>query len=69
MKTKKLVLSVGMGVFMLGIGLNVQYALDDYGLVKNSLHTEVLAQSNGSGSGSESGSGTALWKAPSVTSI
>lgn len=60
MKKKKLFLLLGMGLFMLGIGLNIQYALDEYGLVKNSLHTEVLAQTNssgGDGSGSGSGSG------------
>ncbi len=58
MKKKKMLVLLGMSLFMLGIGLNVQYALDDYGVVKNSLHMEVLAQSNSSGDGSGSGSGS-----------
>ena len=35
---------MGTIVFTLGIGANLQYALDDYGIMTNVLHEEVIAQ-------------------------
>ncbi len=58
MKKKKLVMLAGMSVLALGLALNLQYAQDDYGMAKSTLHLEVLAQTNSSGSGTGSGTGT-----------
>ena len=63
---KKNVFSVcGAIALMLGVGLNVQNSLNDYGLKTNSLSTFALAQGNSSGSSSSgsssSGSGW-LWE-------
>lgn len=46
---KKAIVTFGMIVLMLGMGMNVQYALADYGIEKNSLHVAVLSQSSGGG--------------------
>lgn len=35
--------------------LNFRHVLNDYGILDNKLHVEVLAQSNGSGNGNSSG--------------
>lgn len=58
MKMKKNVLTIlGAVTLILALTLNVSYALDNYGITKNKLHVEVLAQSNSSGgeSGGDSG--------------
>ena len=54
---KKNVFSVcGAIALMLGVGLNVQNSLNDYGLKTNSLSTFALAQGNSSGSSSSGSS-------------
>lgn len=55
MKKKKVFVTFGAMVLMLGLAMNVQYALADYGIETNSLPIMVLAQSGGGG-GSTSGS-------------
>lgn len=47
---------LGAGILGLGLALNIQYALNDYGLEEQSLCVAVLAQTNGtSGGGNTSG--------------
>lgn len=48
---KELLLKVGAIAFFSAIGLNLQYAWANYGITKQPLHMEVLAQSNDSGGG------------------
>jgi hypothetical protein len=48
-------LIIGTIALILTVGLNVRHALNNYGILDNKLHMEVLAQSNGSG-GNGSGS-------------
>lgn len=54
MKKKKVFVTLGAIVLMLGLVMNVQYALADYGIETNSLPIMVLAQSGGGGSSSSS---------------
>ena len=55
MKNFKLTI-LGVVTLLIALTLNFRHALDNYGISKNKLHVEVLAQSNGSG-GSSSGGG------------
>jgi hypothetical protein len=57
-KKNKLLAIIGIAVFALTVVVNIQYALDGYGISKNSLHTQVLAQTSsdtGTSSGGVSG--------------
>ena len=54
MKKKKVFVTLGAIVLMLGLVMNVQYALADYSIETNSLPIMVLAQSGGGGSSSSS---------------
>ncbi|RNC63779.1 hypothetical protein [Proteiniphilum sp. X52] len=55
---KKIYLTIlGIATLLFALTLNFKHALDDYGIVDNKLHVEVLAQSNGSGGGDSSGGG------------
>lgn len=51
---KKVFVTLGAIVLMLGLVMNVQYALADYSIETNSLPIMVLAQSGGEGSSSSS---------------
>ena len=54
---KKIILFICLVLFLLGIALNFQYAVNDYDIKTNSLHPLILAQdSTGTGSGTGSGS-------------
>ena len=57
MKAKKFIGLLGAVAFTAGVVANLQYAWNDYGVLTNSLHVEVLAQS-ASGSGGGTGGGT-----------
>lgn len=52
MKKKKCVTFIGVTAFVLGMGMNIEYAIADYGISDSNLHVEVLAQSRSSGEGS-----------------
>lgn len=52
MNLKKSVPVVGAIALMLGVGMNLRYSLDDYGMKTNSLSLFVFAQSTSSGGGS-----------------
>lgn len=56
MKKKQVMSVLGAIALTLGVSMNLQYALDDYGMDSNTLSTFVLAQT-GSWWGSSSGSG------------
>ena len=43
MKLKKVITVVGAGALLLGLGMNLHYAVDDYGIGSNSLNLFVLA--------------------------
>jgi len=44
------------------LGLNIQWAVDGYGIKDGKVHVEILAQTTGgTGTGSGSGSGTTWW--------
>ena len=58
MKRKLFILAAGAILIAFGLGLNIQHALNDYGIADNSLHTQVLAQSSSSGDGSGTSNGT-----------
>ena len=45
---KKAVLLIGALMLLLGMGMNLQYALNDYGLAENKAVNQVLAQITGS---------------------
>lgn len=45
---KKAVLAIGAMMLLLGMGMNLQYALDDYGLAENNAVIAVWAQITGS---------------------
>lgn len=65
MISRKVTLVLGAISFVVGIGMNIQYAMANYGITQSPLHPEVLAQSNDStGGGTPGGGGTAgsLWK-------
>ncbi|SFK34030.1 hypothetical protein [Proteiniphilum acetatigenes] len=56
---KKIYLIIlGIATLLFALTLNFKHALNDYGVVDNKLHVEVLAQSNGSGGGDSSGGGS-----------
>ena len=57
MGVKKIIGFIGSIAFAAGVVANLQDAWNDYGVLTNSLHVEVLAQS-ASGSGGETGGGT-----------
>ena len=44
MKKKNIISLAGVVALLMGLGLNLEYALDDYGLKSNSLNLFVLAQ-------------------------
>lgn len=46
---KKAVLAIGVTVSLVGMGLNLQYALDDYGLETNQFVKVLLADGTGTG--------------------
>lgn len=54
MKLKKVITVVGAGALLLGLGMNLHYAVDDYGIGSNSLNLFVLAQTSSSGGNSTS---------------
>lgn len=56
MKKRQVMSVLGAIALTLGVSMNLQYALDDYGMDSNTLSTFVLAQT-GSWWGSSSGSG------------
>ena len=56
MKNFKLTI-LGVVTLLFALTLNFRHALDDYGISKNKLHVEVLAQSNGTGGGGTTGGG------------
>ena len=45
---KKAVLLIGALMLLFGMGMNLQYALNDYGLAENKAVNQVLAQITGS---------------------
>lgn len=45
---KKAVFGIGTTMLLLGMGINYQYALDDYGLAENNAVNQVLVQITGS---------------------
>lgn len=49
---------IGVATLLIALTLNFRHALDDYGVIKNKLHVEVLAQTNDTGGGGTSGGGT-----------
>ena len=49
-------LAIGFFALFTTIGLNLRHAVNDYGILNNKLHVEVLAQSNSNGGGSSGGS-------------
>jgi len=52
---KKALLTIGAMMSLVGMGLNLQYALDDYGLADNNAAIAVWAQQTKTG---DDGSGT-----------
>jgi hypothetical protein len=48
---------VGAGALLAAFALNLNYAVNDYGVVDNEQHACVLAQSNSSGGGGDDSSG------------
>lgn len=54
MKLKKVITVAGAGALLLGLGMNLNYAIDDYGIGSNSLNLFVLAQTSSSGGNSTS---------------
>lgn len=63
MGVRKVLSVLGAIALTLGVGMDLQYSLNDYGMRTNSLSTFALAQTNSSGSGSSSSSGDGwLWK-------
>lgn len=67
MKEKRFISVVGAIALLLSLGMNVQYALEDYGISTNSLNTFILAQSNTSGGGSGSSSGSSSGSVGGIT--
>ena len=51
MRNKKIISAIGAIALTLGVGMNLQYSLDDYGVKTNSLSNFVWAQSRSSGGG------------------
>lgn len=58
---KKILSVSGAIALVLGIGMNIQYSLNDYGMGINSLSTFALAQTSSSSSSSSSSSGDSGW--------
>lgn len=56
MKDFKVIL-IGVVAIITTLALNFRHALNDYGVLNNSLHVEVLAQSNNSGGFTFNGQG------------
>ena len=54
---KKILTLIGIGAIALVYALNLSYAMDNYGILKNTLSIDVLAQNTSSGK-SSSGKGT-----------
>ena len=50
-------LLIGGGALLVAFAMNFGHALNDYGVAKNKLSVEVLAQSNNGGGSSSGGSG------------
>jgi hypothetical protein len=48
---------VGAGALLAAFALNLNYAVNDYGVIDNEQHASVLAQSNSSGGGGDDSSG------------
>lgn len=56
---KKIFLQLlGLCAIILAMSLNLSYAVDDYGISKNTLSFQITAQASTSGSSSNSGSGS-----------
>ena len=57
---KKFILALGVGTLIMFYVFNLGHAVNDYGIVENSMTLSVLAQSgsNGGGSGSSGGGST-----------
>lgn len=51
-------LAIGFFALFTTIGLNLRHAVNDYGILNNKLHVEVLAQSNSNGGSSSGGGGS-----------
>ncbi len=49
---KSLLTILGVATLLFALTLNFRHALDDYGVSKNKLHVEVLAQTNNTGGSS-----------------
>jgi len=47
---------IGFSAFVFALSLNFRYALNDYGIIENTLATAVLAQTSSTGGGSNSNS-------------
>ena len=62
MKKKMIFKVLGAGILGLGLALNIQYALNDYGLEEQSLCVAVLAQTDGTSGGHETGGGNYFTK-------
>lgn len=56
MKNIKLTI-LGIVTLLFALTLNFRHALNDYGILDNKLHVEVLAQNNSGGVGDSSGAG------------
>ena len=54
-KTLFLIISI---LFLAGLAMNIQYAVNDYGIKTHNLHNFVLADGTGSGTGGSGGSGS-----------
>jgi len=55
---KKFLLLIGLCAIALLFVLNLMYAADNYGIVKNNLSVQIIAQTGSGGDGSGSGSGS-----------
>ena len=51
-------LAIGFFALFTTIGLNLRHAVNDYGILNNKLHVEVLEQSNSNGGSSSGGGGS-----------
>ena len=48
---KKIILFLCTALFLLGIAMNLQYAVNDYDFKTNSIHSVILANETGTGTG------------------
>lgn len=69
MRNKKIVSAVGAIALTLGIGMNLQYSLDDYGMTTNTLSNFVWAQSGSSWWGGGSTAATEYGKESIVQEV